>query len=86
MSYSTLMLVSEKVPKSVERESTARSVRLQRNTACIQSSSEIGFVGCHRNDVETWEFWLAAATDSPHEASSEYRLARLTADMTLSVH
>ena len=37
----------------------------------------------------TWQtraYRHAAATDSPHLASSEYRLARLRADMTLSVH
>ena len=35
---------------------------------------------------QVWAYWRAASTDSPHLTSSEYSLARLRADMTLSVH
>ena len=40
----------------------------------------------HKVTWQTRAYRHAAATDSPHLASSEYRLARLRADMTLSVH
>ena len=69
-----------------QKDVRSRSVRLQRGTAHIQRSTE------RRVSVVVGRTWLrlwpsgTAATDTPRLASSRYRLARLRADRTLTVH
>ena len=80
--------------KRLQRDARSRFVRLQRGTAHIQRSTETRQVSVVMG--RTWFSLLSAlsmltakgtaATDTPRLASSRYRLARLRADRTLSVH
>ena len=75
-------------------------MRSQRGTPCIHSCTrhrlcwypdgKHGPIGEQRPltqvSWQVWAYWHAAGTDSPRLASSEYSLARLRADMTISLH
>ena len=75
-------------------------MRSQRGTPCIHSCTrhrlcwypdgKHGPIGAQRPltqvSWQVWAYWHAAATDSQRLALSEYSLARLRADMTISLH
>ena len=86
-SFSTMILVSEKEPKSLQKRVNGKvcpvTARRGLHSALHTRWGLSVVIGM------TWQalaFRRAAATDAPHLVSSEYRLERLRADMTLSVH
>ena len=99
-SYSTLIKDAEKESKSLEKRENGKVCGLQRGTPCIHSCTrhrrcwypdgKHGPIGAQRPLTQvTWQvgaYWRAGATASPRLASSAYSLARLRADMTISVH
>ena len=84
-SYCTLIKDAEKESKSVEKRDNGGKVRAVtvRHPLHTQLHTTPALL------VPRWQAWAyrhAAATDSPHLASSEYSLARLRADRTISLH
>ena len=85
-SYCTLILDSEKEAKSLQKSGNGKVCPV---TARRGLHSELHT----RSDLSVvigmtwraWACWRAAATAAPRLASSQYRLERLRADMTLSV-
>ena len=83
----TLILVSDKEAKSLQKRGNGKVCPV---TARRGLHSELhtrwGLSVVIGMTWQAWACWRAAATDAPHLASSQYRLERLRADMTLSVH
>ena len=99
-SYSTLIKGAEKESKSLEKRDNGKVCGLQRGTPCIHSCTrhrlcwypdgKHGPIGAQRPLTQvSWHvraYWRAGATASPPLTSSAYSLARLRADMTISLH
>ena len=85
-SYCTLILVSEKEAKSLQKRGNGKVCPVTaRRGLHSELHTRSGLSVVIGMTWRAWACWRAAATDAPRLASSQYRLERLRADMTLSV-
>ena len=85
-SYCTLILVSEKEAKSLQKRGNGKVCPVTaRRGLHSELHTRSGLSVVLGMTWRAWACWRAAATDAPRLASSQYRLERLRADMTLSV-